>query len=153
MDPKPLEDFLSQEEKYENQVMCVHVAATLPILQYTKRDGTKASMFSAAVADKKTAAKVLIYDVTKTTSIYESATILAMDFMSRDRYATIHTSVHMHIFAKIMVIKMYVIIELRCPKHQQNLYNIYKAKRLMSYMLLSTRPPIRMYFKVKSVAF
>ena len=65
MDPKPLEDFLSQVEKNQDQVMCVHVVATLPILKYTKRDGTKASMFTATVADQKTEAKVIVYDVCK----------------------------------------------------------------------------------------
>ena len=53
--------------------MCVHVVATPPILQYIKRNGTKASMFTAAVADQKTAAIVIVYDASKTTNIYESA--------------------------------------------------------------------------------
>ena len=62
----------------------VKVVDVVPVYNYKKKDNTTHSMFAADIADEKTAAKLLVYDVSKAATMKAGTSWFLMDFVVRE---------------------------------------------------------------------
>ena len=82
---KPVEDVLKVEDGTTmKETIRVKIVDVVPVYNYKKKDNTTHSMFAAAIADEKTAAKLLVYDVSKAATMKAGTSWFLMDFVVRE---------------------------------------------------------------------